>query len=421
MSQNLEEVFRSVLKDQEVPFDPKAWESMSARLDEVMPVQPKGGSNSLWIAASVAAVVGIGTWAYFGSSEGSTQNTKTNDKVVVQQPTRTTIDEEKTIEQSNSKTEVEKLADNNSPAFQSEAPNKAIENDPVSPIKVQDDKTSTPIKPIYPEDPIKTATPGVSKYTPTEAYPALGTLCQFESENVKNPFKLPLTFSSPSGKNQTIEAEGQKKIKFDESGEYLVSVGEKKPTKIKVNAKPVFDFEAVRQSSDNGVPTYDMSVTGEITNPIWKVKETGITYRGENVQMHLFNKGYIEIELSGENASGCETVVNRKVFVEEQYILRADNNALYPYDQNSSARTFLPPALTLRDTPFTMIIMDPRNGDIVFTTNDPSNPWDGRHKNTGQMVDMDVVNYRWVVTLEKPLKGEKTKYSGEVIVSSKRR
>lgn len=420
MSQKLEEVFRSALKDQEVPFDPKAWESMSARLDEVMPVKPKGGSNSLWIAASVAAAVGLATLGYLSSGDDTTQQAKSNDQVVTEKSS--TLKEEKVeVVSSNN------IAENDEPKevqTVAKVEENTITNTPKKPVAEEpqvgkpEENSMPPVEKKI-ERPEKPGNTTVDRYVPIENYPISGAVCQFDTEVISNPFKLPLTFTAPSGKKQTIEAEGKRKIKFDETGVYTLNVGDKRPQTLTVNHKPVFDFEAVKQYYDDGVPTYELSATGEIENPVWRIKETNITYKGQNVEIHLFNKGYTEIELTSDNASGCAATVAKRVNVTEDYNLRP-SNALYPNDPNSDARTFLPTALKLRDTPFTMVIIDPRNGDIVFSTNDPNNPWDGRNKSTGEMVDMDVVNYRWSVTLEKPLKGEKSKYSGTVVVSSQR-
>ncbi|MBU2020520.1 MAG: hypothetical protein KJ941_12810 [Bacteroidetes bacterium] len=76
MSQKLEEAFRSSLQNQEVAFDPKAWEMMNARLDRTMPVTPKGSMANWWIAASVVGAIGIGASFYSNLTSDKTENTK---------------------------------------------------------------------------------------------------------------------------------------------------------------------------------------------------------------------------------------------------------------------------------------------------------------------------------------------------------
>ena len=76
--------------------------------------------------------------------------------------------------------------------------------------------------------------------------------------------------------------------------------------------------------------------------------------------------------------------------------------------------SFLPKALSVRATGFTMVVMNKNNGAIVYQTSDASRPWDGKDQNTGENVATDV--YVWKVVLSNPLPNEKNIYQGLVNV-----
>lgn len=411
MSQNLEEIFRSALKDQEVPFDSKAWESMSARLDEVMPVKPKGGSNSLWIAASVAAAVGLATWGYFNSTSEPTQ---TNEPVqITQEKPSTRKVEEKTSTTTTviAENDEEKLIETTLPVEEA-APvvvKKSVQNTPIAETGNEVPKEIITEKPKKEVSNVPTSNP----YKPTESYPTFGSICQFDLEIIQNPFKLPLEVVSPKGKKLVIEAESKGKIKFDEAGDYTMTVGDKKPAKIHVGEKPVFDFEMGSFNEfENGVPSLFVQATGQIKDPVWTIKNDRVSYKGETANIHLYEKGMYELILSGSSQSGCSSSVQKMVTVDENYNLLAPTG-FTPYDSDPRKSTFMPYALKERNTDFVLIISDRRTGEKLFSTSDANNGWDGMIQNSGKMAEYNV-EYIWTVSIASPLPGEKSKYSGTV-------
>ena len=128
-------------------------------------------------------------------------------------------------------------------------------------------------------------------------------------------------------------------------------------------------------------------------------------------QFNLFNRGTYEIKtvLSEGN---CKSVDTRQITVSEDYNLLAVN-AFDPYSSDHRKTTFLPFALTVRNTPFKLVILEPESGAVIFETNDVSQPWDGMDKRTGKMVPSNKA-YIWKVNLSQPVEGEKSTYQGTI-------
>jgi hypothetical protein len=99
--------------------------------------------------------------------------------------------------------------------------------------------------------------------------------------------------------------------------------------------------------------------------------------------------------------------------VSEDYNLLAVN-AFEPLSQDARKSTFIPYALTQRNTPFRMVILDPNDGGIVYETSDALLPWDGIDKRSGKLADTNKA-YVWKVNLLKPEPGEKSDYLGTVV------
>ena len=74
MSQKFEHIFKEALQNQEVPYDPAAWNALSSKLDKAMPVSGKKPFNP-WAAVIIAvALVGGPSLWYFASNNKPTDN-----------------------------------------------------------------------------------------------------------------------------------------------------------------------------------------------------------------------------------------------------------------------------------------------------------------------------------------------------------
>jgi len=73
MKNNIEQSIKESLKDYEMPYDAKAWESMSKVLDQRMPVSKK--SNWKWYIGSATIIALTSVW-YYQSSRYNAEHSK---------------------------------------------------------------------------------------------------------------------------------------------------------------------------------------------------------------------------------------------------------------------------------------------------------------------------------------------------------
>jgi hypothetical protein len=130
------------------------------------------------------------------------------------------------------------------------------------------------------------------------------------------------------------------------------------------------------------------------------------------LSLAIFSKGLNTISLKVENNNGCKSTTVKSMTVEENYNLLAVTG-FEPNHYDSKRNSFIPFALTLRNTPFKMVIIDPKNNKVIYETSDSSKPWDGIDQTTNELVPENST-YIWKVTLYKPEKTEKSEYMGKI-------
>jgi hypothetical protein len=91
-------------------------------------------------------------------------------------------------------------------------------------------------------------------------------------------------------------------------------------------------------------------------------------------------------------------------------------DAFSPLSNDPRKNTFMPYALKERNTGFTLTIIDPKTGGVVYTTKNASEGWDGIDSRTGNLA-ISGTNYIWKVILTNPLPGEADSYKGILIVA----
>ena len=163
---------------------------------------------------------------------------------------------------------------------------------------------------------------------------------------------------------------------------------------------------------ENGLPQLNAHAYSDGHNT-WYVNEKAVSSNQNETSFNLFSKGNYNISLKTQDEKGCTAVSNVAFNVEDDYNLLAVN-AFTPSSIDTRNRFFIPFALTQRDTPFTMIVIDPADGAILFETSNADMPWDGTDRNTGKMVDENK-SYVWKVILEHPESNEKPEYLGTVV------
>ena len=89
-------------------------------------------------------------------------------------------------------------------------------------------------------------------------------------------------------------------------------------------------------------------------------------------------------------------------------------NAFNPQSLDSRNSRFMPYALTIRQTPFKLIVLDPDNGGLIFESTDENNAWDGIDRRDGKLVPGNKA-YIWKVVIQHPVAGEKGEYRGTIV------
>lgn len=194
-------------------------------------------------------------------------------------------------------------------------------------------------------------------------------------------------------------------------GKFSVVSREKTMGSFTVLPSPKIDFSIHDDDKyENGLPIAKCSASGNASVFNWNINAK--KYSGTECQVHLFQKGIYPIKLSAQNSSGCITEITKEITIESDYnLLAATAFDLQSRDKRNN--TFIPFALTVRSVDFSMIIIDPKDGAILFETTDASNPWTGIDKRTGQLVETNKP-FIWKVILKNPEQGEKADYKGVI-------
>jgi PKD repeat protein len=165
---------------------------------------------------------------------------------------------------------------------------------------------------------------------------------------------------------------------------------------------------------DKGLPSIHMKSNSIGSSFEWKIQGVQKPSFGKEVNAHFFTRGTYKVNLTVTSSNGCSASESMNVTMPDDYNLMAVN-AINPNSHIEKNRAFMPHALKERNTPFTLLIIDPASGAIIFESNDVSNPWTGLDKRNGQAVEANRP-YVWKVSLQHPLEGEKAEYKGTVIL-----
>jgi hypothetical protein len=222
----------------------------------------------------------------------------------------------------------------------------------------------------------------------------------------------------PNGNEWSTRANSAATIHPSQAGTYKIGYADRSENFVEegtfnVNNAPDADFEFVDLGEKylNGLPTTEVKTLSPGVHHEWRYGK--ITSTGTEAYPHFFTKGNHEITLIVTGSNGCKSSINKSVNIEEDYNLMA-MTGFDPTDINPSNSTFIPYALKERDVEFTMIILDPNDGHLIYETSDASQGWDGIDRQTGQLVKFET-SYIWKVTIANPAIGEKSEYAGVII------
>ena len=424
MKINVENSIKKGVEGYEVPFDPKAWEAMSKRLDQTMPVQPK--SNLKWYLGGAAVVATIASSLFFINSDNTTLKQAT-EKSITQENTSSVSSNEGTSTKQNS---TSSAAQNATVEQKNTAPTGEITVNNPTGNGYGNGQNSTPnnltVLKTNPNSTIyqssnsgNSGTLGNEQVQPSKdvSIAEISNMCKSEKVIIENKNDVSIHIIDPLGNKKSIKAKSSLSFEGKEEGKYQVVyfVNEKmveiESFNVMVGPNADFSYYGVDEL-ENGVPTITLKSNAIGTDYEWKLEGRKAIQSGKEAKAHFFHKGQYDVTHIVTGSNGCKTSETKTITVDQEYNLLA-MNAFTPESYITAKQTFMPRALVDRNTDFTLVIFD-QSGAVVFETNDATNAWNGIDKRNGQMVEANKT-FVWKVTLKNPLDGEKPVYQGTVV------
>jgi hypothetical protein len=418
MNKNIDELIKSALEGHEMPYDNNAWNSFEKKLNK--PNAPIKPFKFWFFGTSIIAVITISSLLYFSSKQE-----EKSDKQVEQKSDL--------IEKSNSQSTTSKKTKSEN--------TKGIQDEKISSNKLEakeDDKKETKTNLILPEinevlvkeitkdlkldeeltNP-KNGNSIITKNVTEPDVPSFSNKCLGENLKVINKNDESMTLIFPSGKKVSVAESATENIKLSEEGKYELLVNSKQ----KETYNSFFSvFENPKASLlvedelnyESGLPIIRGEVQTFEETIKWKVDKvvSASSSKAKTATFYFFEKGQFELEVIVSNDKGCSSTEIKTIIISEDYNLLAVN-AFNPLSDDRRKNTFMPYALTKRNSAFSLIIIDPDNGGIIFESSDASNPWDGIDKRNGKLVS-ESKTFIWKVTLSSPEKNEKAVYKGTI-------
>ena len=416
----IEDLFKSALNDQELPYDESAWNEMSKKLD----ARNGGGGasgNLKWILGTAGAiVVTVGVFLNMDNNtdiEEQSNNQIANTDLKLNENTDSNNSESSKVA-SETQSETDDSTEKSN-AKQVESSNELNQEEVIQVVECCDEKVEKLITPVYRETTVKEETvvenPVLKeKLTFSPVYDkCLNDVFIYHNENNQSVW-----LNTPVNKLIEIKASSKFKEKLNEKGVYQIGVLNASQDFVSRNSFRVFEPKSNQLivedhlNYENGLPQLNAKTYNEGENK-WYLNDGLVALNKEKNSFNLFKKGNYQIAMSNVDINGCVSKSVTDFWVEEDYNLMAVN-AFTPSSWDSRNTHFLPYALTKRDTPFKMIIIDPSDGAILFETSSADMPWDGIDRNTGKMVDENK-SFVWKVILENPESNEKPEYIGTVV------
>jgi hypothetical protein len=430
MKNKFEQNFRDILQGHEEPFDPTAWEQMSASLDASMPVQGTeiaqgaqgaqgvNGLSSLskliLIGSTTTAVV-VGSYFVIKSMD----NDKVDNKV-------TTVKE---LDNSNTPGPDEFIVTPGPDSIPAPGPDKTNTKGPDTQIITEEIKLPEQNKiaieesgiteiPSSNEDTDGPDTAPIVHNSDHEKYEInnISDMCLGNTQKIENTNSISIYVRD--NKNSEWEIASNKSLSFAPKNDGFHQIG------IKLNGQfeEIVEFEVSETVSNafemdhelkyvNGLPTMTAKAISGLQSTKWSISGLSGTTGGRKIMATFFRKGSYDISLEASDLFGCDVKETKTFYVKSDYNLLAPN-AFTPNSSDSRKNRFIPYALTQRDVSFQMIILD-KKGGMVYQTSDSSSPWDGIDTRTGQMVNKNSV-FIWKVVLINPAAGEPKEYRGTI-------
>jgi len=419
MRPELEQHIKQTIETFEFPHDDKAWEQMKATLDQRMPVK-RTLTKSWLLGLGLLAIGGVGYLAW--NSQHSPETPVNLTQTQASESKNTLISAEQSNQTPNPSTNKTNFSNNKLQVQEHQGITKQSYTSTEQQIEIEPEKTvlkleqSTEQLHVNPniENSINRVVLEQEEVRPRVALNP--TMCVGEMQILKNDNKQALIISFPTGERKTLEPNASMAIQSNQSGSisigYLKNGGTEILQTVTAQQNPSVTFE----NSDvvsyvDGLPVLDFT-TEEEENIEWRVNDKVYARNVKEFNLNPFIKGNYTIELRKKHQNGCVSSFVQTISVSESYNLLA-SNAFNPTSLDFRKSTFMPYALTQRNTPFTLTIIDPTTGVVLFQTTDAATGWDGTDKQTGKPVESNK-SFIWKVSLHKPVAGEISEYTGSI-------
>ncbi len=413
---DIEELFKTSLKDHELPYDENAWSQMSKRLDAKNGV---ASSNLKWFIGAASVVAIVATYLFVTAEETAKtpinkhSQTETEKKNVLHPSKEDLSKEDSSVVSLN--VEAKSPENINITISRDEKKNQLIEGLELDIIEEQ--IISDLIAPVYREVELT----GLSDNHESQVklhFNKMGNQCLNSTISYSNTNEKSIWLRLPSSELIEMPAKSNTKLNLSQKGMYLIgnidnanefitstSFRVDPAQEIQVSAADYVDFE-------NGLPEFNVQAfaEGEVS---WKLNNEPTSKSGKKETFNLFDKGNYSIEGELTDINGCKSKAQVTFYIEKNYNLLAVN-AFTPNSFDNRNTTFMPFALTKRNTPFKMIVIDPINGAVIYETSNSDQAWDGVNKNSGELVEKNK-SFVWKVILQQPEKGESPEYMGTIV------
>ena len=413
---DIEELFKTSLKDHELPYDENAWSQMSKRLDAKNGV---ASSNLKWFIGAASVVAIVATYLFVTAEETAKtpinkhSQTETEKKNVLHPSKEGLSKEDSSVVSLN--VEAKSPENINITISRDEKKNQLIEGLELDIIEEQ--IISDLIAPVYREVELT----GLSDNHESQVklhFNKMGNQCLNSTISYSNTNEKSIWLRLPSSELIEMPAKSNTNLNLSQKGMYLIgnidnanefitstSFRVDPAQEIQVSAADYVDFE-------NGLPEFNVQAfaEGEVS---WKLNNEPTSKSGKKETFNLFDKGNYSIEGELTDINGCKSKAQVTFYIEKNYNLLAVN-AFTPNSFDNRNTTFMPFALTKRNTPFKMIVIDPINGAVIYETSNSDQAWDGVNKNSGELVEKNK-SFVWKVILQQPEKGESPEYMGTIV------
>lgn len=428
MKDNLEKAFKNSLEDYQAPYDPKAWESVNAKLD----AKTSGGSSFSSTLKWALATVLLGTFvagAYLlwfdeekavrqeitmdskeVNSKGNKERSEENEKLKPEEFIKT----EETQEKQNGEKETSDIIEKEKeePLFTEVQENESsvvTEAKDETENSLNDEDIVSKKSVVHKEkaiEPVETYIPGLLSKSKA---------CKGESIVVNNSSGNKLVRFFYDGREVILKPGQTFDIEVDNSFEinFIDNKGNHLRTKvIKVHEPVQPDFSLEANLFEKGLPVVIAEAYGDYKSYAWEF-DGKVVKRGEVAKHNFFDKGDYNVVLKVRDENGCEGMTVKTARIRNKFNLMAVD-AFKPNGSDVRNKTFMPYSLTERDVRFQLTIIDPSDNGIVFSSKDANNAWNGEDQRTGELTPSNKT-YIWKVQIFNPAPNERPIYAGTVV------